>query len=75
MARYDSFRKRFFQIRDWIALMQRSEWGRDFQRAFGDLVDRVAARAIGSGDVESALRAWRGGERASATEGKDQARD
>ena len=57
MSGDDALAERLFQIGEWITLMKRAEGWRDFQRAFGEPVDRVATGTVGPGDGYAALRA------------------
>ena len=59
MAGDDTFGKRFLERFDRIALMQRAEGRRDFERARSDAIYRVASRAVGAHEDKSPLRRGR----------------
>lgn len=59
MTGHDTFGERFLEIFDGITRVQRAKRRRDRQWTVAHLPDRVAARAIGANDHQSALRGRR----------------
>ena len=62
MAGIDALGQSFGEGFGRVAVVQASEWRRDFQRALSDPIDGVAARAIGERERLAALFGRRGGQ-------------